>query len=80
MSKLTFDKDIPHAQLPLVMPIYQVSETINQSEHVDLHPDGTSRDQKRIIGEQLNCSEYGVLSTGWSSVASADSTKHNCNV
>ena len=86
VSKWMFDKDIPHAHLPSsstcinmmdhahVLSKYQIAETINQSEHVDLHSDGTSRDQKKIIGQQLNCSEHGVLSTGWSSVAVEDST------
>ena len=43
---------------------YQVAETIQQSERIDIHSDGSSRDRKKIIGRQFNCSEHGVLSTG----------------
>ena len=47
-----------------VLSKYQVDETIQQSERIDFHSDGTSRDHKKIIGQQFNCSEHGVLSTG----------------
>ena len=80
VSKWIFQKEVPLSQLPLsstcvnmrdcahVLSKYQVAETIQQSERIDLHSDGTSRDHKKIIGQQLNCG-HGILSTGWSSVA-----------
>ena len=47
-----------------VLSKYQVADTIQQSERIDVHSDGTSRDHKKIIGQQFNCNQYGVLSTG----------------
>ena len=85
VSKWIFQKEVPLSQLPSsstcvnmmdrahVLSKYRVAETIQQSERIDLHSDGTSRDHKKIIGQQFNCG-HGILSTGWSSVATEDAT------
>jgi hypothetical protein len=50
----------------------QVAEGIMESERWDLHGDGTSRDGKKILGQQVTLDSGQTLSGGFSSVAVED--------
>ena len=86
VSRWLFNKDISKEDLPSastatnivdrahVLSKYQVAESMVTSEKWDLHGDGTSRDHKKIVGQQITLDSGKTLSTGFSQVAVEDST------
>ena len=57
-----------------VLSKLQVREGISESEGWTLHGDGTSRDGKKIVGQQVTLDSGETLSGGFSNVAVEDST------
>jgi hypothetical protein len=80
VSKWIFQKDIALKDLPSsntviemadrahVLSKYQVGEALAGATRWDLHSDGTSRDHNKIIGQQVNISDVGIMSAGFSGV------------
>ena len=50
----------------------QVAEKVVESEHVTLHTDGTSKDHRKYVGQQLTLSSGEELSLGFQLVAQED--------
>ena len=57
-----------------VLSKFQVAEGMINTERWDHHRDGTSRDGKKIIGQQVTLNTGQTLSGGFSSVAVEDRT------
>ena len=74
-----FQEQLPCAQTVLnivdeglVISNLQVAEKINESKHVTLHSDGTSRDHKKVVGHQVTLDSGETLYLGFTQVASED--------
>lgn len=50
---------------------YHVAETMLHSDHFDVHFDGTTRDHRKYVGQQVTTSQ-GSLSCGFTEVATED--------
>ena len=86
VSKWLYDKDIDKTELPStatannfvdiaqVLGKYQLAEELVETDRWDLHGDGTSRDSKKIIGQQVTLDNGKSLSAGFSPVAVEDSS------
>ena len=86
VSKWLYDKDIDKTELPStatannfvdiaqVLGKYQLAEELVETDRWDLHGDGTSRDSKKIIGQQVTLNNGKSLSAGFSPVAVEDSS------
>lgn len=86
VSKWLHNKDIDQSDLPStatannfadiaqVLGKYQLAEQIIQSDRWDLHGDGTSRDSKKILGQQVTLDNGQSLSAGFSPVAGENSS------
>ena len=84
VSKWLYDKDIDKSELPStatannyvdiaqVLGKYQLAEELVESDRWDLHGDGTSRDTKKIIGQQVTLDNGKSLPAGFSPVAVED--------
>ena len=80
-----FGKNIPTCDLPCpntavnlmdkaqVLSKFQVAESIMDASAWNLHSDGTSRDHKKIVGQQIALDTGRILSAGFSAVAIEDS-------
>ena len=85
VSRWLYSKTIPQSDLPCpntvvnimdkaqVLSKFQVAETILASEAFDLHGDGTSRDGKKILGQQVTLASGNTMSAGFVPVAVEDS-------
>ena len=85
VSNWMFDKKLTSSDLPCpssavnmmdraqVLSKYQVAEEICGVANFDFHSDGTSRDQKHIIGRQVNLPSGKQLSLGYEAVCVEDS-------
>ena len=56
-----------------VLSKFQVAESIMDASAWNLHSDGTSRDHKKIVGQQIALDTGRILSAGFSAVAIEDS-------
>ena len=86
VSKWLYDKDIDKTELPStatantfvdiaqVLGKYQLAEELVETDRWDLHGDGTSRDSKKIVGQQVTLDNGKSLSAGFSPVAVEDSS------
>ena len=86
MSKWMFNKKLTSSDLPCpisafnmmdraqVLSKYQVAEEICGVEKVYFHSDGKSRDQKHILGRQVNLPSGKQLSLGYEAVCVEDSS------
>lgn len=85
VSKWVFDKNLTSADLPCpssavnmmdrahILSKYQVAEEICGEDHFDFHSDGTSRDQKHVLGRQVNLASGKQLSLGYQALCVEDS-------
>ena len=86
VSKNIFNVDIMEKDLPSentvinmvdrahVLAKYQVAEEMSESEQWDYHFDGTTRDNKKILGQQVTLSTGKNLSVGFVGMVEEDST------
>ena len=75
---LTCDLPCPNTAANLmekahVLSTFQVAESIMDASTWNLHSDGTSRDHKEIVGQQIALDTGRILSAGFSAVAIEDS-------
>ena len=73
------DKDVPSERTSLrfadqghFLAKFQIAEAMVEEEHFDLHIDGTTRDHRKYIGQQITSSS-GSLCCGFDEVAAEDS-------
>ena len=73
------DKDVPSERTSLrfadqghFLAKFQIAEAMVEEEHFDLHIDGTTRDHRKYVGQQITSSS-GSLCCGFDEVAAEDS-------
>ena len=52
-----------------VLAKYHIAESILTTERWNLHADGTTRDHKKIVGQQVTLGDRRALSAGFTSVS-----------
>ena len=84
VSKHLLKKEIPADQLPSLRTVLryadkghvlskiQVSESLLNADHYDLHTDGTTKCGKKVIGQQMTTSTGQSVVCGYSLVATED--------